>query len=140
LQTVDYFFRYLQANYYISEEDSHDVISNFYVKRWHAATKYDGRSKFSYYVRVVFKNIVKDYFKKTSDTPFSAIQTDNEKESFEDALSYDEDFADILDTDFAYEHIIQAMQSLNDNEKEIIFLKFIEEKSTSDIAHICGVP
>ena len=41
LQTVDQFFRYLQANYYISAEDCNDIIADFYVKRRNAATKYD---------------------------------------------------------------------------------------------------
>ncbi len=140
LETVDQFFRYLQAHYYISEEDCNDIIADFYVKRRNAAPKYDGRSKFSYYVWIVFKNIVKDYFKKRTDLPFTQIQPDNDKESFEETLSDDEDIQDILEVDFTYEHILQAMQSLTETDKEIIFLRFIEEKSTIEIADICGVP
>jgi hypothetical protein len=33
---------------------------------------------------MVFKNIVKDYFKKNSDMPFTQLQPDPEQESFED--------------------------------------------------------
>jgi len=138
--TVDYFFRYLQANYYIGEEDCHDIIADFYVKRRNAATKYDGRSKFSYYVWVVFKNVIKDYFKKNTDTPFTQLQPNIEQESFEEWLIEEENITDLLETDFAYEHILQAMQSLNPSDKEIIFLKFIEEKNTTQIAEICWVP
>lgn len=140
LQTVDHFFRYLQSNYYISEQDCHDIIADFYVKRRQSATKYDGRSKFSYYVWMVFKNIIKDYFKKNSDTPFSNIQTSEESNSFEDNLEAEDTLQDLLEADFAYEHILQAMQSLSESDKEIIFLRFIEEKNTNDIAEICGVP
>jgi RNA polymerase sigma factor (sigma-70 family) len=140
LQTVDHFFRYLQANYYIWEQDCHDIIADFYVKRWGAATKYDERSKFSYYVWMVFKNIVKDYFKKNSDMPFTQLQPDPEQESFEDWLIDEEDINDLLETNFTYEHILEAMQALNQSDKEIIFLKFIEEKNTNEIAEICGVP
>lgn len=138
LETVDYFFRYLQANYYISEQDSHDIIADFYVKRRNAATKYDGRSSFSYYMWMVFKNIIKDYFKKNSDLPFSQIKTTQEDTSFEENLEYEDNMKDLLEADYAYEHIIQAIQSLNENEREVIFLRFIEEKNTSDIAEICG--
>ena len=136
MQTVDHFFRYLQSNYYISEQDSHDIIADFYVKRRNAATKYDGRSSFSYYIRVVFKNTIKDYFKKNTDLAFSSIKTKNEEESFEDTLTYEDTMKELLEADFAYEQIVQAMQSLNENEKEVIFLKFIEEKNTTEIAEI----
>lgn len=138
LETVDYFFRYIQANYYISEQDSHDIIADFYVKRRKAATKYDGRSSFSYYVWMVFKNIIKDYFKKNSDIAFSQIKISEDDTSFEDNLEYEDSMKELLETDYTYEHILQAIQSLNENEKEVIFLKFIEEKSTNDIAEICG--
>ena len=47
---------------------------------------------------------------------------------------------ELLEADFAYEQIVQAMQSLNENEKEVIFLKFIEEKNTTEIAEIAWVP
>jgi RNA polymerase sigma-70 factor (ECF subfamily) len=140
LQTVDHFFRYLQSNYYIAEEDCNDIIADFYVKRRSAATKYDGRSKFSYYVWMVFKNIVKDYFKKNSDTPFTQLQPDPEQESFEDGLVDEENINDLLETDFTYEHILQTMQTLSESDKEVIFLRFIEEKNTAEIAEICGVP
>jgi RNA polymerase sigma factor (sigma-70 family) len=46
----------------------------------------------------------------------------------------------LLETNFTYEHILEAMQALNQSDKEIIFLKFIEEKNTNEIAEICGVP
>lgn len=140
LESVDYFFRYIQANYYISEQDSHDIIADFYVKRWHAATKYDGRSSFSYYIWMIFKNIIKDYFKKNSDLAFSQIKTAEGGTPFEDNLEYEDTMKKLLEADYTYEHILQAIQSLNENEKEAIFLKYIEEKSTSDIADICGVP
>ncbi len=140
LQTVDQFFRYLQANYYISAEDCNDIIADFYVKRRNAATKYDWRSKFSYYVWIVFKNIVKDYFKKNTDLPFTQLQPDTEQESFEDGLIDEEDIVSILEVDFTYEHILDAMQQLSTTDKEIIFFRFIEEKSTSEIAEICEVP
>lgn len=89
---------------------------------------------------MVFKNIIKDYFKKNSDTPFSNIQSSDDSNNFEDSLEADDTLQDLLESDFAYEQILQAMQALSETDKEIIFLRFIEEKNTNDIAEICGVP
>ncbi|MDR0649925.1 MAG: hypothetical protein LBG59_00520 [Candidatus Peribacteria bacterium] len=47
LQTVDIFFRYLKANYFITPEDSEDIIADFYVKCWNGLPKYNLNQNFS---------------------------------------------------------------------------------------------
>jgi RNA polymerase sigma factor (sigma-70 family) len=78
LQTVDMFFRYINANYFIAKQDAEDVISDFYVKFWEAVKSYKEDQSFTAYFRTIFKNTLKDFFKKNSDTPFTELQTDDE--------------------------------------------------------------
>ncbi|HBB03856.1 TPA: hypothetical protein DCZ39_03070 [Patescibacteria group bacterium] len=40
LQTVDMFFRYINANYFIDKHDAEDIISDFYVKFWEGVRSY----------------------------------------------------------------------------------------------------
>ena len=47
LQTVDVFFRYIEANYFLAREDAEDIISEFYVKFWDSIKKYDDKLSFS---------------------------------------------------------------------------------------------
>lgn len=34
LQTVDVFYRYLRGRYFLTEADSQDLLSTFYMKVW----------------------------------------------------------------------------------------------------------
>ena len=56
--------------------------------------------------------------------------------SFEDSLEDEEDFTQILDNEYTYEQIQQAMYELDEMSKEIISLKYIEDKSYGEISGI----
>ena len=104
LQTVDIFFRYLQSNFFLSQEDSEDIIADFYVKFRNAVTKYDINQSFSAYVWVIFKNTVKDAFKKNRELPFSLLDGDDEEgEKFEDTLVDESVIDEFLQQDFELE-------------------------------------
>ena len=56
--------------------------------------------------------------------------------TFEDSLEDEEDFTQILDNEYTYEQIQQAMYDLDGMSKEIISLKYIEDKSYGEISGI----
>jgi RNA polymerase sigma-70 factor (ECF subfamily) len=138
LQTVDIFFRYLKSNYFISEEDSNDIISDFYVKCWNGLTKYDSSQNFSGYIWSIFKNNLKDFFKRRGEIAFSSINSDND-ESFGEVLEYPEDFTEILEISYTFEQIQQSMLLLDEVSQEMLFLKYIEEKSYPEIAKMLNI-
>ena len=134
LQTVDVFFRYLQSNFFLSPEDSEDIIADFYVKFRNAVTKYDINQSFSAYVRPIFRNTLKDYFKKHKELSFSQLDGDDEEgERFEDTLIEESEVAELLQQDFELAQIKAAVQELDALSREIIFLKYIEHKSNTEI-------
>lgn len=134
LQTVDVFFRYLQSNFFLSPEDSEDIIADFYVKFRNAVTKYDINQSFSAYVRTIFRNTLKDYFKKRKELSFSQLDGDDEEgERFEDTLIEESEVAELLQQDFELAQIKAAVQELDALSREIIFLKYIEHKSNTEI-------
>ncbi|USN54267.1 MAG: sigma-70 family RNA polymerase sigma factor [Candidatus Peribacteria bacterium] len=65
--TVHVFYRYLSAHYFLTRPEMDDLLSEFYLKFWQVAAKYDDHFKFESFVRTVFKNLVKDYFKKAKE-------------------------------------------------------------------------
>lgn len=73
LKTVDVFSRYINGNYSVTQSDAQEVISDFYLKIWDVLKKIDEDQNFSVYVWTIFKNTLKDYFKKMSDIPFTQI-------------------------------------------------------------------
>ncbi len=133
LETVDMFSRYIEANYFINSQDAQDLISDFYVKFREWVKKYDENQSFSWYFRTIFKNLLKDHFKKNQDIPFTDISTDDQNINFEETLVELEEISDILQKDFEFSKIQQAMKELDDSSKDIIYWKFIEEKSNEEI-------
>ena len=141
LQTVDIFSRYLKSNYFLSPEDSEDVLADFYVKCRNGLPKYDLSQNFSGYIWSIFKNNLKDFWKKKEDTPFSKIGAGQEEgqSNFEEQLETPDDFRDFLEREFTFEQIQQAMTELDEVSQEVIFLKFIEEKEYPEIADILQI-
>lgn len=133
LQTVDMFFRYINANYFISKQDAEDIISDFYVKFREGIKSYKEDGSFSAYFRTIFKNTLKDFFKKNSDTPFTDLQYNDDSEQFEETLEDNIDLTSLLEDDFKFDHIQQAIKRLDDISKDMIYFKFIEEKSNEEI-------
>ena len=133
LQTVDMFFRYINANYFIVKQDAEDIISDFYVKFWEGVKSYKEDQSFSAYFRTIFKNTIKDFFKKNSDVPFTELQTNDEWEQFEDTLVDDIDLTKLLENDFKFDQIQKAMKRLDDTSKDMIYFRFIEEKTNEEI-------
>lgn len=133
VQTVDMFFRYINTNYFISKQDAEDIISDFYVKFREGIKSYKEDGSFSAYFRTIFKNTIKDFFKKSSDIPFTDLQTNEEWETFEDTLADDTDLTLLLEHDFKFEHIQNAIKRLDDISKDMIYFRFVEEKTNEEI-------
>ena len=138
LKTVDMFFRYINSNFFVSKEEAEDIISNFYVKRWNVVKKYDFKQSFSAFAWTVFKNLVKDSFKKQKDISFSSFDYED-WESFEENIEDEFDIFELLETDFQFKQIEDAMKQLDIESRELIYLKFIEEKENMEIAEILQI-
>lgn len=136
LQTVDMFFRYINANYFIAKADAEDIVSDFYVKFWKWVKSYKENWSFTAYFWTIFKNTIKDFFKKKSDTTFTDLQHEEDWIAFEDTLEDSVDLTELLEQDFAFTTIQQAIQHLDDSSKDIIYFRFIEEKTNEEIADI----
>lgn len=137
LDTVDIFFRYLKWNYYISDEDAQDILSWFYLKIWNWIWLYKSNTNFWAWVWTVFKNYIIDFFKKEKIVSFSQLSKWESEDWFEDGLkSLDKDILELMDTQFSYDKIITAIEKLEDKYKEVIYMKFVEEKSYDEISDI----
>ena len=130
-ETVDIFFRYLKANYFIQDDDMQDIITDFYIKCRNGFPNFDINQNFSGWIRSIFKNTLKDFWRKKWETAFSEIISDN-KIPFEDSLK-------ILDDEYSFEQIQNAIFELDEISKEVISLKYIEEKSYGEISKILWI-
>lgn len=147
LDTVDYFFRYLIGNYpTLPRSDIDDILAGFYLKIWKNAGKYKEQENFKAYIWTVLKNHLKDYFKKKKDLSFSQMDwlsnnfTDSDtKASIEDSLASQEDITELMESNFKKEKIQEAINRLPESEKEVFFLKFVEQKKYQEIAEMLEI-
>lgn len=137
LKTIDMFFRYINGNYALPAQDAEDIISDFYVKRREAIKHHDEKQSFTGYFWTIFKNTIKDHFKKNTDTPFTELEsTYVEGMKFEDTLIDGDDLIQLLEHEYTFAHIQKAMKELDDASKDAIYRKFIEEKSYEEISFL----
>lgn len=139
LQTVDTFFRYINANYFLSKQDAEDIISDFYVKFREGVKSYNPEFSFTGYYWTIFKNTLKDHFKKNSEINFTDMKQHEEDEDFWDTLIDEFDISQFMENDFSFDRIQQAMKQLDDVSKDIIYFKFIEEKTNEEISLITWI-
>lgn len=138
LKTVDMFFRYINSNFFLNKEESEDIISDFYVKWWDVCKKYDFKQSFSGFVWTIFKNLIKDNFKKHKEISFSSFDEDAWI-SFEEKLEDEFNISELLESDFKFKQIEDSLKNLDSESRDIIFLKFIEEKDNTQIAEILWI-
>jgi RNA polymerase sigma factor (sigma-70 family) len=60
----------------------------------------------------------------------------DDDENFEDTLQDDLDIIDFLESEFQFKQIEECMRQLDENDREIIYLKFIEWKDNNEISEI----
>lgn len=145
LKSVDMFFRYVKSNYFLADEEVEDIISRYFVKQRDAFQSFDVEKSLSAYAWAIFKNTLKDHFKKKTDISFSVIENnyddsnDGANTSFSDQLEDKEDIWELLNLDFQVKQIEKAMSQLDDISKDIVYLKYIEEKSHQEISEFLQI-
>ena len=132
LKTVDVFYRYVQSHYFVSPPEIEDMLSEFYVKFWRVVDRYDDTWKFETYLWTVFKNSLKDYFRKQKKHTSLSVEEYIEDEDQDSLL-------DMLQQDFQLEQIQDAMEELQEVDQEVLFFRYIEEKSYEEIADLLGI-
>jgi RNA polymerase sigma-70 factor, ECF subfamily len=127
-KTVDGFFRFLKATYAMDDAQREDLLSDFYLKCRRVLGTYNAQYSFEGYVWTIFRNFLKDHFKKHAEL--------HEDSAWLEAVGgiRDDDMLGVLETDYAFSRIQQELARLDEVSQQIIVLKFIEEKTYEEIS------
>jgi len=114
LQTVDMFFRYLNGKFFLSKKECEDIVSTFFMKFWNALPAYKENMSFEAYMRTIFKNTTKDYFKKSKEISFSQLEKDNDSDTFQDKIEDEKaSITEFLELDFQITEIRNSLEKLD---------------------------
>lgn len=130
-------FHYIRRIGQLSTEDTEDLLQEVFIKIYQKLNEYDERLKFSSWVYRIAHNLVIDHFRKINARPKTNALEDEEWEKLIIASVHIE--KEIMNKD-CVERIKKCIQDLPLNYREVLILRFIEEKEYEEIMDILKKP
>lgn len=130
-------FHYIRRISQLPKDDIDDLLQEVFIKIYQKLNEYNEVLKFSSWAYRIAHNHVVDYFRKTSARPQTNALEDYEWEKMIKASIHIE--KDIMDKDCA-EKVKKCIQDMPLMYKEILILRFIEEKEYEEIMDILKKP
>lgn len=130
-------FHYIRRISQLPKDDIEDLLQEVFIKIYQKLNEYDEVLKFSSWAYRIAHNHVIDHFRKTSARPRTNALEDYEWEKIINASVHME--KEIMDKD-CVEKIKKCIQEMPLIYKEILMLRFIEEKEYEEIMDILKKP
>jgi len=118
-------------------DEAEDVVQDVFIKVYVNLNGYDARLKFSSWIYRIAHNEAVNWLRKNTKYIKESIE---QSEYLENALSDNKDFSAELDVQADLQKVSVALYNLPAKYKEVMILKFVEEKSYEEIADILKKP
>jgi RNA polymerase sigma-70 factor, ECF subfamily len=134
----DKLFRYIMRLTNIDPEDAEDILQEVFLKVYINLNDFDPDMKFSSWIYRITHNQVISHFRHTKSRP------QGNAVSIEDSgvlnLSADLDLNKEVDIGFLRENIFKVLDTMDVKYREVLVLKFFEEKDYKEISDIIKRP
>ena len=138
LRYHDALHRYLLRIGCASSEDAEDILQEVFIKTYLNLNDYDSRLKFSSWIYRITHNEAVNFFYKHKNKPRAA---GSEAELFVmKNIPADDKLIDNIDREINSQVVQGAMSKLKDEHREILILKYWENRSYEDISDILQKP
>lgn len=133
--------RYVQRLGLISEEDRIDVVQNTFIKAYRNIQSFDTKLSFSSWLYRIAHNETISFFRARKVRP-EGNMVDNAEEFIE--RMYDDhektDVAENLNQNINANHVNQALQKIDEKYRNVLILRYFEEREYGDISDILQIP
>ena len=129
--------RYINRIAGLSKEDIEDILQEVFIKTYQNINSFDKDLKFSSWIYRITHNEVIDNYRKKQSRP-QMITYDNEL--ILNNIISDLDISRELDQKYLRANISQLLGSLDLKYREVLVLKFLEEKEYKEISDILKKP
>lgn len=130
-------FRYVRRISFSTDEDIEDILQETFIKVYRNLNDFDGDLTFSTWIYHICRNTVIDAIRKKSSRPrTTSIDTEDITHLFRD----DTDLARSIDTKEQLAKITTLIGALPLVYREVLVLKFLEEKTYEEIMDIVEKP
>lgn len=121
------------------ESDADDVLQEIFIKVFVNLNDYDHDLKFSSWLYRIAHNETVSFFRKKNSRP-GVILGEEEAEEFFGRLADENDFVELAHQRYDAGIIKEALSDLSGKYKEVLVLRFLEEKSYTEIGDILKMP
>lgn len=130
----DKLFRYIRRISRFCDEDIADVLQEVFIKVYQNLNDFDRTLKFSSWIYRITHNEVISFFRKVKARPESVIAVDDAK--IINYFALEVDLADDLDKEYLKKSFGNFLVNLAPKYREVIVLRYFEDKSYEEISHI----
>ena len=130
-------FRYVKRISFFTDEDTEDILQEIFIKVYRHLNDFDSDLTFSTWVYRICRNTVIDSIRKKQSRPKTIDIDDKDFSNFFHAST------DIAEEFAIYEHhqkVVTLIESLPLKYREVLVLKFLEDKSYEEISDILQIP
>ncbi len=135
----DKFLKYVFRRVKMTREDAEDLVQDIFIKIYLNLRDFDSGLKFSSWGYRIAHNETISWYRKKSIRPqlnFEDYEDDNLLNIFKDETDVEKSF----ENNEIKKHIKIAIEKLDEKYKEVIVLRFIEEKDYTEISDILQIP
>lgn len=129
---------YIQRISSLTKEDAEDVLQDVFMSVYENLNEYDSSLKFSSWIYRIAHNKTISAWRKIKVRP-QAVSTDGNTDLFS-MIASDEDIALNLDKKSAAKEMQLALNMIDKKYKEVLVLKFLEDKDYKEISDILKKP
>lgn len=121
-----------------SKEDVEDTLQDVFISAYKNLNDFDQSLKFSSWIYRIAHNKVISHFRKITARPKTVTyEGDNQLLNI---LASDHDMAKDLERKYTGEEVRNVLEKMDDRYKEVLVLKFLEEKDYKEISDILQKP
>lgn len=130
--------RYIARRSAAPRQDIDDLLQNIFIKVYRNLNEYDNSLLFSSWIYRIAHNEMIDWYRKQKVR--AGISIDDATEPFLAKLITDESVVDVFDSTIEKATLTKALDALDEKYKDILVLRYFEEKSYEEIADIVKLP
>jgi len=124
----------------VSYEDAENILQEVFIKAYTKINSYNSDYSFSSWIYRIAHNHTIDYYKKNSKKETVNLEWDDDNINFLNLFESDDNIEKNVFSKELNEKIWEIINSLDIKYKEILILKFLEEKNYKEISDILKIP
>jgi RNA polymerase sigma-70 factor (ECF subfamily) len=129
---------YIRRRSSATPHDIDDLLQNIFIKVWRNINEYDTSLLFSSWIYRIAHNEMIDWYRREKRR--ATLSLDDDAQSIVSKLFTEEDLVTRYSTEEQKQHIVKTLNKLDEKYKEILLLRFFDDKSYEEIGDILKIP